>query len=330
MSTAETELMGELEDELEEEALELEPLFSRRRASAQRFLSPALMEASAPPPNRFTFSATPKIIPRYSQYGKPRDTVGVVYVADEVWKQKPVPFIGKRIDLLLFFPGDNTEKGPCKHDFDPEKVIKGFQLDTQIHKATRKLALAVPAVFWEVGTEKNVKGIWTAARFNAFVQEVLDQITKRSGIKTELGSLIIAGHSHAYGILNPLAFEFNKNVADTNTGAMARLAEVWALDSTYGAMSARALESWAYALPTRCRFTAVLNKRPAEKDERRKPIDGWNRYVAECSFGYGPPPNLQVCKVADEHCNIPLTYVGQLLSAMSLSGKDYPPSWCKS
>lgn len=259
-------------------------------------------------PNRFTF-----------QSGK-QSTPSAVYVPDPVWKQTPTAWVGKRMDLLVFFHGDqrNIPGSPCKHDFDPEKVIRGFRLDTQIDNATRKVALAVPIVPWKPRTEENIKGIWTAARFNAFVEEVLTWIKNKSKIKTELGGLIIAGHSRAHGILTPLAREFDQGTPDRKTGALAQLTEVWALDTTYDPQHVRALEAWAYRCPE-VQFRAVLSK-----SKERDPLNNWNKYTKTCSFGFKPPPNLKICAVTEDHCTIPTKYIGRLLST-DKSLLD----WCK-
>jgi dolichol-phosphate mannosyltransferase len=137
-------------------------------------------------------------------------------------------------------------------------VIKTFRLDTQVDNAQREVVLAVPAVYWRAGTSANVTGTWTAARLNAFVEEVLDEIGS-AGVRPSLNRLILAGHSHAYAILTPLAQEFVNDAPDTTKGALARLGEVWALDSTYGLGHAQAFKKWADKLPN-VQFTVVLSE----------------------------------------------------------------------
>src|SRR5262249_44842995 len=156
-------------------------------------------------------------------------------------------------DLLVFLHGD---LGPCVECFeqDPESAKK-FGLDSQIERSNRPVALAVPTLHWKGDDLGQIGGKWSAANFNTFVQEVLDAIGNQ--IKVSRGSeaakpmprtlrkLIIVGHSRAYNILTPLAREFNRGAPATTTSHLSKLAEVWALDSTYSETDVRALEVWA-------------------------------------------------------------------------------------
>jgi hypothetical protein len=285
----------------------------------------------APPPPLCTVPKTPvghwltaalsRAIPEYTDArGKKQLTGCAINVPDALWQKT-------KIDLMVFFHGD---PGPCTDCFEtaPAKTEKKFGLDTQILNAPRKLAVAVPVIHWVPGNKNddaNIRGKWSAANFNAFVAEVLVEIQTQSGMKNkvELGSLVIAGHSHAYGILTPLALEFNQGAEATKKGALKNLQEVWALDSTYGVRSVRALEAWAYTSP-HVRFVAVLNKWGAKAGQSKRPIDGWNAYYDKWrSFGFGPPANLRMCTVAEGHCAIPTKYVGNLLSTNKSSA-----DWC--
>jgi hypothetical protein len=262
-----------------------------------------------------------RAIPNYPDAsGKKQSTGCAINVPDALW-------LKKKVDLLVFFHG---HPGPCTACFDPapNAAASKFGLDTQIQNASRKVVLAVPVMHWIVrkgDTAANLKGVWSAANFNAFVAEILAEIQDQSNMAgpVELGSLIIAGHSRAYAVMTPLALEFNRGAEATKKGALAKLQEVWALDSTYGAGSARALEAWAAAAP-HVRFVAVLNKTLGPAADP-KPIDGWNAYYdpAWRTFGFGPPPNLRMCKVDEKHCAIPTKYVGNLLSTTKSS-----PDWC--
>jgi len=230
-------------------------------------------------------------------------------VPDAAWKQQT-------IDLIVFFHGD---PGPCSSIFDPnpKNISRKFGLDAQIDDSGRKVAIAVPTVYWIPGQSANVRGVWTAAHLNQFVDEVLAEIGKQSGVRPTLGRLIIAGHSHAFAILTPLACEFGQDAPATKTGASARLGEVWALDSTYGQVHVHALEVWARKIASG-RFIAVLSRGGREKG----PLSSWNGYYntqGYCMSGF-IPPNLKMCAVNDSHCAIPAKHVRSLLSGSS--------SWC--
>lgn len=294
--------------------------WARARPRPQARLRPRIRRPPAIQPRaavgNWLIPFTSGAIPRYrDEKGKLRSTLCAVCVPNAAWRQTA-------IDLLVFFHGDQIDnpKSPCKHDFDPGKVIRNFLLDAQIDASGRQVAVAVPVVHWIRGNSDNLRGIWTAENLNKFVEEVRNEIGRQSGIKPTLRRLIIAGHSHAFAILNPLADEFYRGAGATKEGALAKLSDVWALDSTYGAdgSSARKLDGWARPLPE-TRFIAVLWK-------GRAPDRGWDSYLDNLKrLRKLPPSNLKRCRVGEEHCVIPTKYVGQLLSATS-----YPPGWCQS
>lgn len=214
--------------------------------------------------------------------------------------------------MLVFFHGLDT----CKPRFcsDPDLVVKNFRLDDQVDKGKRKVALAVPVVFWNKKSMGDIKGGWSAVHLNAFVDEVLDQIGKQSSVRPSLGRLFLAGHSKAYEILTPLANEFDKGVFDTTKGSLAMLAEVWALDTTYGATPSQALVKWASKLKTKQFYLRLHSETypdcTFEKDKEYPPIKHW-----ECAMkGVTLPKNLDVKKVSEGHCDIPKKYVENLLS----------------
>jgi hypothetical protein len=303
----------ELEGEFEDEAQESEFLFPSR--SDDKAMAHGRRRVQAAGVGRWLTPFTSSAIPKYrGGDGKLRSTACSVYTPNAAQEQTA-------IDLLVFFHGD---PGPCSQfDPDPRKTGLKFELDLQIDRSGRKVALAVPVIHWIRGTSENVKGSWSAENLNRFVEEVLDEIGRQSGVKPALRRLIITGHSHAFAILTPLAREFAQDSPATKKGALAKLKDVWALDSTYGTdgTNARSLDRWARKIPNG-RIIAVLNKQYGGK-RYKTPIDGWTAYLKTVSRGLGLPPNLKMCKVEETHCVIPAKYIGQLLSATS-----YPPSWC--
>jgi len=264
---------------------------------------------SRPRPLSLMFRST--ALPLYNdQYGKSQSTDCSVYVPSRLRNAKAV-------NLLVFFHGDDS--CPPPHSFNPYKVIKTFRLDAQVDNGQREVVLAVPVVYWKAGTSANVTGKWTAARLNSFVEEVLDEIGS-AGVRPSLNRLILAGHSHAYAILTPLAQEFVDDVADTTKGALASLGEVWALDSTYGLGHAQAVKKWADKLPT-VQFTVVLsetgfNPRTVNCKEFKRgdpPIKGWVCAIERPKVAL--PANLaaNVKKASAGHCALPTTWIENLL-----------------
>ena len=175
------------------------------------------------------------------------------------------------------------------HDFDAKKVVKIFDLESQVEASKGEVALVVPALYWIAGiklkpdksnekefkenqakvveNKANIKKAWSAAQLNAFVEEVLDKIGEKSSNRPNLRHLILAGHSRAYDVLTPLANEFIKGAGDTTKGALKNLEKVLALDTTYGLGHAETLKKWADKL-TGVKFLLVLRckgLRPGEK-----------------------------------------------------------------
>ncbi|MBI4523809.1 MAG: D-alanyl-D-alanine carboxypeptidase family protein [Deltaproteobacteria bacterium] len=262
--------------------------------------------ASSAGPLRIRYTSS--VIPRYKdKHDKLRATDCSIFVPSALRG------LGE-IDLLIFFHGLDT----CspRHEFDPDKVIKNFQIAEQIDKAERKVALVVPAVHWKSikkGEKKNTAGVWSASRVNSFVEESLDQIGKH-GTRPSLGRLIIAGHSRAYEVMTPLANEFERGAAETRKGALARLAEVWALDTTFGSGHAEAIGRWAGAVKN-AQFSVVLHKKETIRIKDRTsftPLWHWNRSsVAKTKL-----KNVLLVKADEPHCEIPKKHIEILLSAV--------------
>lgn len=294
-------------------------------AVQREFDQPQKSASTAPEWLRFTsntidsYTGIVEWVYTYSRYkGKPkfgpkrgRKTDYWVYLSGAALK-------ADAIELLVFFHGD---LGPaCAHVFDPntdwKTKNKKFHLDEQVEKTGRPVILIVPFIYWNGNNTLEVDGKWTAAKLNEFIEEALKNIEKKWKSRPTIKCLIIAGHSGAYRILNPLALEFNKNLKGAAKGQLAKLKEVWALDATYGTRSVGALETWAMTLPDTCKFTAVLNNDKSNWDctekGKIKPLDCWNRYYKTKK----PPPNLKMLPVSDGHCEIPEQYIGKCLSAM--------------
>jgi hypothetical protein len=242
-----------------------------------------------------------------------RPTMCSVYVPSALRNQK-------EIDVLVFFHGHDIDL--CKiHKFDPEQVVKNFRLDNQVEIAKRKVALAVPSIFWSYdghpGSDlKNIRAAWSAAYLNAFVEEVLVQIGKLSSVRPSLGHLILAGHSRAYDILTPLADQFDLGVPETTKGALAKLDKVLAMDTTYGwgFEHAKALENWARQLETKkpkpVQFILVLSNGGTPP----KVWKAWRQRMDRAKVKL--PTNLTVHEKTDKkdhHCAIVEKYVESFL-----------------
>jgi hypothetical protein len=269
------------------------------------------LDQPPPPAKPLSIIFRSQFIPAYKdQNGKSQSTDCVVYVPGRLRNKKA-------INLLVFFHGDDA----CtpQHNFNPYKVVKNFRLDEQVEKGQVEVALAVPVIYWKVGTSANMAGMWSAARLNAFVEEVLDQIGS-GGVRPSLNRLILAGHSHAHAILTPLADEFEKDVAETTRGALGKLAEVWALDTTYGLRHVQALKKWADKLG-HVQFTPVLsqagfNEKSVNCREFKRedpPIKYWVCAIEKPKVKLPPNLDKNVKKASARHCELPKTWIENLL-----------------
>lgn len=271
-----------------------------RRTAQREFEYEQRTSQSPAQPLRFKFKS--KKIPNYKdQDGDLQSTDCSIFVPGKLRNQK-------EITVLVFFHGLDT----CKPHYcsDPDLVVRNFRLDDQVDKGQRNVALAVPVVFWNEKYMKDIKSAWSARHLNAFVEEVLDQIGNKSGVRPSLVRLILAGHSKAYEILTPLANEFVKGVSDTTSGALGKLVEVWDMDTTYGT-HAQAIVKWAHKLETvknkPVRFTVVLAGAGV-------PPNNWKNTIEKKQVKL--PQNLHVCKTNETHCSLPAEFVEDLLSVV--------------
>ncbi len=279
-------------------------------------------DAPKTPPTALSFKFNSKIIRKYKDENGDNRLTNCTVVVPIAARNK------KEIDLLVFFHGlDTCDPG---HNFDANKVVKIFGLDTQVEDSKGEGAIAAPALYWvklktdgsnqkEVDENKeDIKKAWSAAQLNAFVEEVLDKIGENSSDRPSLRRLILAGHSRAYDLLTPLANEFVSSGADTTKGALAKLAKVLAMDTTYGENHAKILKKWADKLGG-VKFLLVLGVpkgyEPLKDDCKYKKHDPPIKYWDCAMQGVKLPANLEVKKVSEEHCQLPNKYVKTALGA---------------
>jgi hypothetical protein len=115
-----------------------------------------------------------------------------------------------------------------------------FTLGEAVAASGRPIVLAVPFLDWAnpggetaFGKERRKwHALGRPAHLNGLVAEVLAELGRVQSIATpSLRSLVIAGHSRAYDLLEPLAH--CRADPQIRQGALARLSQVWAFDTTY-------------------------------------------------------------------------------------------------
>jgi hypothetical protein len=134
------------------------------------------------------------------------------------------------VESLLLVHGLNTCSPPERTP--PASYIgePPFELGRIVAATNRGLVLVVPQITWR-GQEPDALG--EPAKVNALMDEVLAELARVGGrTAPTLSNLIIAGHSRAYGVLDPLAKRHAH--AEMSRGALAKLSRVWAFDITYG------------------------------------------------------------------------------------------------
>jgi hypothetical protein len=148
------------------------------------------------------------------------------------------------------------------------------------------------------------------AVLNALVAEALTQVgrVQKAAVPT-LRNLVVAGHSRAHDVLEPLAA--SRADPAMRQGALARLSEVWAFDTTY-AGDVAAWKDWLAQNPA---LRLRLYYRPGS------PTGGvGKRFYDERG------DRLLVTQVQESHCKVPGTRLAELMPkpAATRPGEDDP------
>lgn len=145
------------------------------------------------------------------------------------------------VDVILYAHGLNGGQCGTPARAPEEFIMKPpFNFGTIVDDSHSGAILVTPFMDWE-RLSKNGLGFGARSRWhklaiptnlNQVVAEAMNQVGQLLGAAAPtLRRLIVAGHSRAYDFLDPLAKAF----ADPgmSLGALAKLAEVWALDTSY-------------------------------------------------------------------------------------------------
>lgn len=208
------------------------------------------------------------------------------------------------VDVLLYVHGLLS---PCgKPGVVPEGLITGgqFQLAQSVSAASRPTILIVPLFQEGNDTSWNAHGLGKPANLNAFIAEMLLEIGSKNGAPPPaIGNLIVAGHSKAYDVLYPLA-RAHRDPAMA-TGALARLAAIWALDASYGTFPEQDFEALLKAKPG-LTVQAIYRKGKSSK------TDKFNGRARSGRLTLRPLEAAFVC-----HCAVPGHVLPGLLASLS-------------
>ena len=232
----------------------------------------------------------------------------------------PGPALGRReVDVLVFAHGLLTGRG--RPDPVPLGFVTGppFELGRIVVATGRPLVLVVPHLNWTAPGGADVfrppRPTWHAlgdpARFNAMVERALTEVGRVQGAPApSIGSLVVAGHSRAYDLLEPLAQ--SSTSPQMREGALGRLTDVVGLDTAY----AGDVDAWARWVTANPRLTVRMFYREYPgctdcytsgriMDGRRRGIGAW--------FAERRGPRLRIVEVSEDHFTVPVRRLPEVL-----------------
>jgi outer membrane protein OmpA-like peptidoglycan-associated protein/LAS superfamily LD-carboxypeptidase LdcB len=221
-------------------------------------------------------------------------------------------------EVLVYAHGLLTPCPPVPRNL-PEDFITSapFKLGEIVNASNRGMILVVPFFDWK---PRQRHALGKPANLNLLVDEVLAAVAAAQGTRSiSLSNLILAGHSRAYDFLEPLAASYAD--PQMRQGALAKLSEVWALDTTYGCNVA-AWMSWLNSNPN-LRVSVVFRKTIPR--ERSGTSDcGWSFYFKMKASG----GRLNVIPLDPRisHCNVPGSQLPGLLGASAGFARPSPMS----
>ncbi|GAA4580667.1 hypothetical protein GCM10023176_60540 [Micromonospora coerulea] len=226
----------------------------------------------------------------------------------------PKAALGRRnVDVLVFAHG---LLGGCAR---PKRVPAGFVTDAPfelgrvVDESGRPVVLVVPLLDWGNPCGQVVFGrgherwhpLGKPAMLNAVVSEVLAEVGRVQGAAApSLRELVVAGHSRAYDVLEPLVA--SRTDAAMRQGALARLGQVWAFDTTY----AGDVSAWTDWLRLNPSLQLHLYYRPGSRTGKVG-----DRFHAQLG------DRLVVTKVKEGHCLVPAMRLAELMPRPAAAAK---------
>ncbi len=199
----------------------------------------------------------------------------------------------------------------------PEGLITGsaFKLGQLVDASGRALVVIVPFFDW---TKPGFHFLGKPANLNALVAESLAQVALMlGGVAPTLSKLILSGHSRGYDFLEPIA----RSNADPQMaqGALAKLSEIWAFDTTYIADVA----AWIKLLKSKPKLKLSLFYRRNTKPTPKR-VGTMRAGDALYASRTQAPGQLDVTQITVEtgegHCEVPLRRLPALLGGGASTG----------
>jgi hypothetical protein len=214
-------------------------------------------------------------------------------------------------ELLVYAHGHNT-CSPIQKNMPLSFLVDApFRLAETVEVSGRPMIIAVPFFDWEnlaanklaMGKDKP-KNQWHQIGqpkiLNGVASEILAEARNKAGrASVRLIRLLLAGHSGAYGFLDPLADAHAD--PQMSSGALSKLSHVWCFDTSYTCPGAR-WKSWL----------ASANAPAVSMFYRghSKTIPCGDRFKSLMSSSNG---NLFALRVVAAHCEIPNLLLPYLL-----------------
>jgi hypothetical protein len=220
----------------------------------------------------------------------------------------PKAALGRQdVEVLVFAHG---LLGGCK---GPKSFPSGlvtdppFRLGRAVDESGRPIVLVVPLLDWAnpCGGDTFGRGhkrwhpLGSPAVLNVVIDEALKEVGRVQGIAAPaVTNLVVAGHSRAYDLLEPLAA--SRADPAMRQGALARLSQVWAFDTTY----AGDVSAWIDWLVSNPALQVQVFYRPGSKTGS----------VGD-KFHAARKDRLLVTKVEEGHCAVPARRLPQLMGS---------------
>jgi Uncharacterized protein conserved in bacteria (DUF2272)/Peptidase M15 len=177
-------------------------------------------------------------------------------------------------------------------------------LGLAVEASGRPLVLIIPRL-----QEEMRRGSWRTRNlgdpiiFNAVIAEVQREVGARLGVsEPKLSTLILAGHSGAFAVINPLIRRYNST--EMSKGGLAKLTHIWPIDTTYTIYKSR--------------FPKPAAERLLASKDRLKIHVHYNDGNSTNDFkGYTPPAGLKLSKTNHSHCAMPRLVLPGLLDGLA-------------
>lgn len=211
------------------------------------------------------------------------------------------------VDVMVYAHGLLSPCPPMPKNLPEDFITTGpFKLGNIVNASNRGLILVVPFFDWK---PRQTHALGQPAHLNRLVDEVLAAAAAiRGNTPLSLSKLILAGHSRAYDFLEPLASAYAD--PQMKQGALARLSDIWALDTTYVCN----IQAWLHWMRSNPNLRVSILFRKAGSGRRSGTAEcGW-RFFSSTKMADG---RLTVVPIDPQisHCEVPTSQLPALLSA---------------